>query len=139
MKKNTKARIYNRISNAKNILREGRNREMIDSFLEKYFQCELVCVEMIKDYRTDKKDDDKDIKIIVQTIKSAMNHIGIHVDDLLLNNLFSSNKKSGQRSAKKLRDGIVHELSKEAIREVINRYYELNTYMDEFLLLFDIQ
>ena len=112
---------------------------MIDSFLEKYFQCELACVEMIKDYRTDKKDDDKEIKIIVQTIKSSMNHIGINANDLLLNNLFSSNRKSGQRSAKKLRDGIVHELSREAIREVINRYHELNTYMDEFLLLFDIQ
>lgn len=139
MKKNTKARVYKRISTIRNMLRENQNRERVDRFLEKYYQCELACKEIITDYRATTKNADKEIRIIVKTVRASINHIGINASDTLLSNLFSAKDTRGQCSAKKLRNAIVHDLSKEDIREVSRRFYELDAYLSEFLRLFDVE
>ena len=139
MKRNAKVRVFNRVSSMRNILREDNNGVKIRKFLEKYFECELACREVIKDYKIDKKETEKEIRIIVKAVDAALRHIGINAREALLNNLFSANKTRGQCSAKKLRDAIVHDLSKEDVREVSRRFRELESYMDEFLRLFDIE
>ena len=139
MKRNTRKRIYNRITQAQNYLKERNNKDKVDSFLEKYYQCELAATECIFDYRLDKKEEEKEIRIIVSTVKAALNHAGLNAKESLLNYLFAANDKRGQRSAKRLRNAIVHEISVTDMREVNNRFYELKEYMEEFLRSFDIE
>lgn len=54
-------------------------------------------------------------------------------NDELLKNIFGSEKHSNKRSAKKLRDLILHDMNSGAIKEITKRYDELIGYMDTFL------
>lgn len=65
-----------------------------------------------------------------------MVHFNYNIDENTLKCLFSSNEKKNEMSAKKIRDNILHKLSEKSISEVIERFDELDDYMNQFLALF---
>ena len=63
-----------------------------------------------------------------------MKKAGYQFDKDLLATIFGAAEKRGEKSAKKLRDGIAHSLCIEDIDEVFNRRVLLHQEMDAFLL-----
>ena len=79
----------------------------------------------------------KDIKLNMNSIIPCMYFYNFNFDNGILNKIFGSNAKRGQKSCKKLRDGIVHYFSANDGYELNKRFDELIDYMDKFLRLFD--
>lgn len=69
----------------------------------------------------------------MRSIPAAFAKFNYDIDRHILTDIFSASKNRGQKSAKKLRDCIVHALSEEDILEVINRKAYLYSVMDSFL------
>lgn len=103
-------------------------------FLEKYIICEYCYKVLLKEYRIAKEKDSKpsSLNINVQEIKKVLSFAGITISDQIIDAIFSSNDKNGQRSAKKLRDNIVHQLHDSSLRESVDRFEELSTAMKLF-------
>lgn len=59
-----------------------------------------------------------DVKMDSREIKDALNHYGVVLEDRVRNQLFSSNSKS----AKKIRDSLVHSMTKNNL-EIMNKQY----------------
>ena len=78
-----------------------------------------------------KKTDCKEIRI--NCVKKFFHDLKYDFNDELLKNIFGSEKHSNKRSAKKLRDLILHDMNSGAIKEITTRYDELIGYMDVFL------
>ena len=107
-----------------------------DRFMEKFMLCETACKEILVAYFKEKKKavDRRTLKLYMVSIPSAMKKAGYQFDKDLLANIFGSAEKRGEKSAKKLRDGIAHSLCIEDIDEVFNRRVLLHQEMDAFLL-----
>ena len=73
----------------------------------------------------------------MKSIPAAFNKFGYEIDNHILGSIFGGSKKRGQKSAKKLRDCIVHSLSEEDIKEVIERKDSLYSSMNAFLLFIE--
>ncbi len=84
-----------------------------------------------KVYKYVKKDKCENIN--VDCVKSLFHDLKYDFNDELLKNIFGSEKHSNKRSAKKLRDLILHDMNSGAIKEITARYDELIGYMDVFL------
>ena len=69
----------------------------------------------------------------IKVIVAACHHAGLSISDDVRYSLFSAMKNRGSRSAKKLRDAIVHSLSINDIKEVNSRFKGLDSDMDAFL------
>lgn len=106
-------------------------------FLDKFIVCEVVCKTIIEYYQKEtKKKQNGYITLNMKTISAAMNHFSLAIPNHILNGVFGGSgnyKKRGTKSAKKLRDGIMHAASKEDAIEVYDRRFELNDLMDDFL------
>ena len=98
-------------------------------------KCELACKLIIMEYNAAKKKtiSYKDVKMQIQVIIAACRHVGLSISNDVLYRLFSSSEKRGQRSAKILRNDIVHSLSINDIKEVDSRFMALDSDMDVFL------
>lgn len=82
---------------------------------------------------------DANVKVFLPSIKAAISYAGITIPDHTLNGVFCSTgnyRIRNSKSAKSLRNGIVHALNKEDINEVHNRYNALMQVMDDFLSYF---
>ena len=114
------------------------NKDILISFIEKYIECEICYKALLLAYRTEKKQDIKEssLKINLTEVKKIMVYFNYNIDENTLKYLFSSNEKKNEMSAKKIRDNILHKLSEKAISEVIERFNELDNYMNKFLGLF---
>lgn len=110
-------------------------RKEKDEFLEKFMLCEAACKEILSAYFKEKGKsiNNSSIKLDMVSIPSAMKKAGYPLSKALLTGIFGASRTRGKKSAKKLRDGIVHSLSKEDINEVIDRRMQLHKMMDEFL------
>ena len=98
-------------------------------------KCELACKLIILEYKAAKKKPVSydEVKMQIQVIVAACHHVGLNISNDVLNRLFSSSDKRGKRSAKKIRNAIVHSLSINDIKEVITRFIALDSDMDVFL------
>lgn len=110
-------------------------------FIDKFTLCDITCKTILEYYAEAKKIDKqgKFINLNVQKISAAMHLFDLDIPRHVLSGVFGGSKqyrKRNSKSAKKLRDGIVHAMSKEDIQEVVQRNEELNTLMDSFLAYF---
>ena len=108
-------------------------------FLEKFSLCEVCCKAALKQYKKQQKTyvSDEKIQLHIDEIINAMAYIGVEVPESLLASIFSGSlKKKDSRSAKVLRNQILHAHNTGAIDEVARRYAQLDGEMEEFLNLF---
>ena len=135
MKMTCRTAAKKRIQQVDTLLSNPTTRAKKDSFLEKYMKCELACKLIIMEYNAAKKKtiSYKDVKMQIQVIIAACRHVGLSISNDVLYRLFSSSEKRGQRSAKILRNDIVHSLSINDIKEVDSRFMALDSDMDVFL------
>ena len=106
-----------------------------DEFLAKFTLCEIACKSVIDYYKKTQNEsaDIKEIKLDMRSIPFAFAKFHYDIDKHILSDIFGASKKRGQKSAKKLRDCIIHALSEEDIREVIDRKDYLYSNMDAFI------
>ena len=71
----------------------------------------------------------------LRVLKGAFNHYGLGLEDCLTRRLFAGKVKNGEnRSAKMIRDSLVHSITKRNIDEVDRQFSQLIADMDVFLL-----
>lgn len=115
-------------------------RQAKDEFLEHFTKCELLYKSVLTDYKTEKKQDISEEKLVLDmsVIPAVMRYAGITMNkDTLLDPLFSSTdpyKRRNAKSAKQLRNGLVHRLSVEDMEEVLMRRECLITLMNNFII-----
>ena len=104
-------------------------------FLEKYIECEVVCKELIVSYKATTKNpvNYDDVEIKLQTVKSAVYSKSLKIEENTLHRIFDATTTKGRRSAKKLRDAIVHRMPNSELKEVHHRYKDLMNDMKVFL------
>ena len=108
--------------------------EKVEAFKRKFSRCEIVYKILLKKQQEDTKKNLKgDLKIIITQVEPALSYAGLPFDENLMKKLFSSNRTSGSRTVKSLRDALTHEMPKNAVDELIKREAEVNGYMDAFL------
>ena len=66
------------------------------------------------------------------TISAALRTTGYEPDEIVLKRLFKANEKRGCRSARDLRNGIVHDLNVRDLEELMNRRDELFDLLDDY-------
>lgn len=110
-------------------------------FLEKFTLCEICCKAILKEYKKNNKtySSETNLKLDMREIPAALKYAGYSIDEALLSIIFAGSgnfKKRGSKSAKQLRNGIVHNLCESDIEEVCKRYLYLCAAMDNFLNYF---
>lgn len=130
---------YKKFEKAQSVLNNVQYVQTKDEFLSKFTLCEIACKSVIEYYKKaqNKEVDPKDTKLTMTCIPAAFSMFHYEVDGHILTDIFGSSKKRGQKSAKKLRDGIIHALSEEDIKEVIARKEYLFSAMDAFLAIIE--
>lgn len=126
---------YKKYEKAQSVLTNVQYLHAKDEFLSKFALCEIACKSVIEYYKKaqDESVDIKEIKLDMRSIPAAFAKFNYDIDRHILTDIFGASKKRGQKSAKKLRDCIVHALSEEDILEVIDRRAYLYSVMDSFL------
>lgn len=109
-----------------------------DDFLERFTKCELLYKSLLLDYKMEKNQDIAEEKMVINmtVVPAVMKNAGLSMSkETLLEPLFSSKdsyKKRGTKSAKLLRNGIVHKLSIEDMEEVLLRVEYFAQLMNTF-------
>lgn len=112
-----------------------------DRFIEKFILCEIAYKTLLIEYKKSKNEqvDQKNLKLHMKTIPLVLKFAGIDIGEHVLKSIFSSQGNRNNKSAKQLRDAIVHNLSIPDINEVYLRRNKLNSYLDEFLSAFSFK
>lgn len=123
---------------AKLVMSDFNTMQIRREFLDKFIVCEVICKTIIEYYHkeTTGKAPSGYTKLNMNTIVAAMNYFSLAIPQYVLSGVFGGTgqyKKRGTKSAKKLRDGIMHAASREDVLEVCERIFYLNDLMDEFL------
>ncbi len=124
------------ISKADTYLNKNNNRQIKDTFLEKYSKCEVLCRPVLSNYLRDIDEytSDEEIGMELRLIKPALYDAGyIFEDSKLLTRIWGRGSKKGESSCRFLRNKITHELMERALHEVVERQAELNADMDLFI------
>lgn len=126
---------YKKFEKAQSVLTNSQYVQAKDEFLSKFALCEIACKSVIEYYKKaqDESMDIKDIKLDMRSIPAAFAKFHYDIDKHILTDIFGASRIRKKKSAKKLRDGIVHALSEEDILEVIDRRTFLYSVMDSFL------
>lgn len=125
------------IKNATDISTESMRK----NFIDKFTMCDLVCKILLENYHkyNGNLKQSKHACLDMKTIPAAVSLHGLSIPRHILSGIFGGSKqfiKRGTKSAKKLRDGIVHAMNKDDIQEVVLRYTDLMKLMDDFLSYF---
>lgn len=146
MKKKTKPKFAltitkRRLNAARSEAMDVTSKDIRRDFMDKFTLCDVTCKSVLEFYNKAKGTYTPGTftNLNMRIIPSAMNYLGLSIPQYVLNGVFGGSgqyKKRGTKSAKKLRDGIVHGMNKEDIREVVNRNVDLNNIMDSFLTHF---
>lgn len=136
-----KSKIYNKLKIAKNVEENSTYLEVRNAFIDKFTLCDLTCIEIISRYSNNQKQKGKVVKVELhmKTIKQAFESFDIEYDEDVLNLVFGGSGlyvKRGSKSAKKIRNKIVHEMNENDLKELMNRKDELFNAMDMYLSLF---
>ena len=126
-----------KIHNINEYLAQDNHRAIKDRFLEKFMLCEIGYKELLKHYykSRNKKFNEDDLKLSMQTIPKVLSHFRISIDMQTLKEIYSTAnefKKRGTKSARMLRNGIVHDLNVQDTGEVIDRQEHLFQVLDLF-------
>ena len=110
-------------------------------FIDKFTLCDVTCKTVLEAYKKLKKASNEEIKLALdmRVIPYAFAMFDIEIDRNVLNRIFGGSKifkRRGSKSAKKLRDGIIHAMNSEDLAELYDRYQELMQTMDIYLNLF---
>lgn len=131
-------RIAQNVCSKKNFLDKADNRVAKNVFIEKFVLCEIATKSVLSYYYkvNGKEKADKNIELGLNTIKPALHLAKYDIADEVLEKMFKAKMKRGERSARDLRNGIVHDLAVRDIQEVISRKDELFNLMDNYLSIF---
>lgn len=109
-------------------------------FIDKFTLCDVTCKTYIEKYKEVKKtkEDGSEIKLVLdmRTIPHAFSFFKLEIPKHVLSPVFGANKGKGEKSCKKLRDGIVHAMNTSDLQEMHDRYDKLIAMMDVFLSYF---
>ena len=110
-------------------------------FLDEFVLCEVVCKSVVSMYRKNNKTftSEKDLKLDMKEIPAALKYAGYVIDLDVLNPIFAGSgnyRRRGSKSAKQLRNAIIHNLSEPDVLEMYNRYEYLHNTMNSFLNYF---
>lgn len=127
-------RLVQNVNSRRNFLNREGFRDAKNAFLEKFILCEIAIKIILTNYYKNIGEEKKveSVEMGLTTIKAALKLAGYAPDDDMLNKMFLAKRARGQRSARDLRNGIVHDLSVNDIQEVVNRREELNQLLDGF-------
>ena len=112
-----------------------------NQFIDKFTLCDLTCKVVLEQYQKMRKRNGEEIKLVLdmRTIPHAFAWAEIDVDRHILSSIFGGSKgfkKKGSKSAKKLRDGILHAMNADDLQELLERQNTLMAAMDTYLALF---
>lgn len=108
--------------------------EKVEAFKREFSRCGIVYKVLLKKQQEGTKKNLKgDLKLIITQVELALSYAGLPFDENLMKKLFSSNRTSGSRTVKSLRDALTHEMPKNTADELIKKEAEVNGYMDAFL------
>jgi superfamily II DNA or RNA helicase len=134
---NVKVTTFKRMKKALTVSSNLEYAKAKEEFLSKFTLCEISCKSVIEHYKKiqNYNVDSKSIKLDMRTIPNAFDKFQYNIERHILTIIFSSENNRGKKSAKKLRDGIIHALSEDDIKEVIDRKEYSFKNMDLFLEL----
>lgn len=96
--------------------------EKVEAFKRKFSRCEIVYKVLLKKQQEDTKKKLKgDLKLIITQVELALSYACLPFDENLMKKLFSSNRTSGSRTVKSLRDALTHEMPKNTADELIKK------------------
>ncbi len=129
IEKNRKRRLchFSVITQAEELIRNNNN---ISRFLYTYISCEVSCKQIISVISNRNRDD---IKMDMRVIKRSLKHYGVTMNDSVINQIFGSEDKRGKKTCRKLRNELVHRMSKNDIIEINDRIDTLMFTMDAFI------
>lgn len=127
-------RVIHNVTSKKNYLDKEDHRYIKDAFLEKYILCEIPIKAALTYYyaQNGEQKEVESIEMAYTTIKAALKKSGYAPDDDCLRKMFKANEKRGEKSARDLRNGIVHDLNIHDLMELINRKDELFGLLDSY-------
>lgn len=137
-KKNKRARVEKVLMNKERCLNDREQTTRRYQFLDDFVLCEIVCKAVLALYKKNNKtySSDKDLRLDMKEIPAALKYAGYNVDNDILSNIFAGSgnyRRRGTKSAKLLRNGIIHNLSETDVVEMCNRFEHLHNTMNAFL------
>ena len=110
-------------------------RLIICTFLEKFVLCEAGTKRALSSYyrNAGNPKNVEDMNMPLTDITAALDEAGFDVNAMQLDKMFKKNNKRGEKSARDLRNAIVHDLTAEDIDELINRWQEIQATLDLYL------
>ena len=109
-------------------------------FIDKFTLCDVTCKAYIEKYKQVKRtaEDGSEIKLVLdmRTIPYALSFFKLEIPQHVLTPVFGANKGKGQKTCKKIRDGIVHAMNISDLQEMHDRYDQVMAMMDTFLSYF---
>lgn len=103
---------------------------LVTSFLAKFVICETTYKVLLKEW---KHMEERELRLILNQVKPVMEFAGYPYDGNRMKKLFGSENKAGERSVKKIRDALMHNMNGSALEELKKRRDEIFKYMDWFL------
>lgn len=135
----TRKNASNKLKKAQLLMEDDMRMQKRKAFINKFVLCEIACKHIIEAYKRHKKDlkPGEHVTLDMRFIPAALNAYGYDIPRHILSDIFSGGKKRGSKSAKKLRDGIMHAMNEDDLTEIVDREDFLHNRMDEFLKYFE--
>lgn len=134
----TRNNASNKVERVKALMEDTAKMQKRRDFINKFVLCEIVCKHIVEVYKRHQKDlkPGEYITLDMRHIPAAMTLYRYSIPKHVYSDVFGSGKKRGYKSAKKLRDGIMHAMNDDDLNEVIEREEFLYGRMGEFLSYF---
>lgn len=127
------------------ILKNNSIKDKISLFLLKYVSIEsfykkLLVAEKEKTGRKLTQKEKKQLRVVSSDVKRVLLYYDIKYSDDLIERIFGSNDKNYMEcSIKKLRDRLVHSVNDNVLKTILERYEQIDSDIEAFLSLFNIQ
>ena len=130
-------KVIQNVNSRRNFLNRNGYRTTINLFVEKYILTEIAVKNVLSDYYKKKKEpkEVESIEMGITTIKAALKQAGYVIDGDIIDKMYKAKQKRGEKSARDLRNGIIHDLNVKDVQEVIDRKEELDELLDIFLIM----
>ena len=104
----------------------------VGDFIAIYLKCELFATRIQHYYQTDQQHKKTNLK--TDYLSKALVHFGLYLEKITLLLIFQGGSgKRGNKSARQLRNGYLHQLSDADRTEIINKHSILKKEMNRFL------
>ena len=133
-----KEKAMHQLSSMKEVAFDEQNFVKRTKFLDLFAMCDATCKVFLKKYCDIPTQEATELKweLSMKIIPSALATFDFDIERNLLSRIFSAEARAGRKSAKKLRNGLVHELNAEDMSEVAQRFESLIEDMEKFLAFF---